>query len=346
MGGPPLSFARPEVLALAPFLVLVVSLSLRAQWVRGLKLVDAYGGGAAAERLTGRDLTPFPVLRLGALLVAVGALTVAAAGPERSEDPAGDDEAVDVVVALDLSMSMLAEDVGTSRIRRATEIVSRITEVLPEDRVAVTVFADWPYTLVPPTDDPALVRFFADSLNPVFLGNRDQGTALASVLSHARRTLDARRRPDASGVIILISDGEIHGEASEVIDSTSWAAADGVQVWTASLGTTGGAPLPDPAVEGASLRDDEGATVMTRMNEALLRDVASAGGGNYYGATSERGVRALLGDLTDITGAISTADGRPRLAFWLTLLALPLLLLEGAVDAGRRLGAGFARRRL
>jgi Ca-activated chloride channel family protein len=243
-----------------------------------------------------------------------------------------------VVVAVDLSMSMAAEDVGTSRAQRASEVVARLNEGLPSERVGVAVFADWPYTLLPLTDDPGLVRFFATSLSPRLVAERDQGTDLGAVLVHARRTLDARRRPDAQGLIVLVSDGEVHGDPSSVLDSARVAAGeglDGVWIWTAGVGSAAGGVIPLGDEEGSLLLDESGAPALARFDEGVLREVARAGGGGFYDVSTEVGLARLVEDLTLLTGLADRDLEVPPLAVLLALLALPALLWEGLADSGR-----------
>ena len=333
-----MTFERLDLLTLAPLLILTLSLGVTAQWRRGLRLVDAYGGRAPARRLASRDLWRFPTSRLVGLVVASAALTAAAAGPQGAADPTpGSERPLDLVVALDISLSMAAEDIGSSRVERATEVVKRLTEALPEGRVGVAVFAGWPYTLVPLTDDPNVVRFFTESLSAVRVAERDQGSSLGAVVTHARRALEDRRRPAAEPVILLLTDGEAHDGAAGVLDSVAVAATDGVCLWTAGLGTEAGGPLVEPGSEGTFLVDADGTPVVARMNETLLRDMAAGGGGSYHDVSDEGGLRALLDGLTGVTRDTGSEDGGSRPAFWLTLLGLALLLWDGTTDSGRRL---------
>ena len=344
MGGAAVTFERLELLALAPLLILTLSLSVTAQWRRGVRLVDAYGGREAATRLASRDLWRFPTSRLVALVVAGAALTIAAAGPGGAADPTPESERpMDLVIALDISLSMAAEDIGSSRVERATEVVTRLTDALPEERVGVAVFAGWPYTLVPLTDDPNVVRFFTESLHATMVAERDQGTSLGAVVVHARRTLESRRRPAAEPVILLLTDGEAHDDGAGVLDSVAAAATDGVRLWTAGLGTEAGGPLAEPESEGTFLVDANGTPVVARMNEPLLRDIAATGGGSYHDVSDERGLRALLDDLTGVARDTDAEDGSSRLALWLTLLGLALLVWEGTADSGRRLKPSTTR---
>ena len=330
-----MTFSRPELLALAPIVVLLLTLAVAAQSRRHRRLADAFGGGVAARRLTSRDLYNFPRRRLLCLIGAGAALTVAAAGPHVGLSAALDpNQPVDLVMAVDLSLSMTGTDVGPSRLERAKEVVNEIAESMPNERLGLTVFADWPYTVLPMTDDPALVRFFTQALTPDLVAERDQGTSLASVITHARQMLDARRRPEAQQVILLITDGEGHEDEAAILDSVAAAAADGVRIWTAGVGTGGGSRLTTLGVDPVPVMGDDGQPVVSRLDEALLRRIADAGGGGYRNVNGGAGLRALLGGFRRADSA-SVRGGEPvGAALWLVLLALPLLFVEGKMDAG------------
>lgn len=338
-----MTFQRPELLALAPVLVLIVSLGVTAQWRRAIRLVDAYGGETAARRLSPSNLRAFPVTRLVSLLGACLALTAAAAGPMDTLEEPESDRPIDLVVALDLSLSMTAEDVGSSRAQRATQILSQLADALPEERIGVAVFADWPYTLVPLTHDLDVVRFFGATLSPELVADRDQGTGLGAVVTHARATLEQRKREEAEPAILLLSDGESHGAMASVLDSVAAATADGVRLWTGGLGTTGGASLPRAGSPGETLVDESGAPVVARLDESLLRQMADVGGGSYHNLSRDGGVSSLLDEMIGASREPIPGDRWANLAFWLTLLVVPLLLLEGTADSPHRLTSSGRR---
>ena len=329
-----MTFSRPEMLALIPVVVLILALAVSAQSRRHRKLADAFGGAAAARRLTSRDLTSFPRRRLACLIGAGVAMSLAAAGPYvdlgATLDPT---QPVDLVIAVDLSLSMTGTDVGPSRLERAKSVVRELTESMPNERLALTVFADWPYSVLPMTDDPALVRFFAEPLSPDLVEERDQGTSFALVITHAHEMLETRRRPEAQQVILLITDGEGHEDEAEILDAVAVVAAGGVRVWTAGVGTSGGSELvtldPDPLPVLA----DDGEPVVSRLNDGLLRRIASAGGGGYRNVSGGIGLRSLLGVFRRANVDSTPGGEAVGSALWLILLAIPLLFLESRMDA-------------
>ncbi len=337
-------FERPELLALGPLVVLVVSLGVCAHWRRAIRLSDAYGGPVPGRRLGHRKLGSFPVGRLAALLLAGLALTGAAAEPRLEPEAQPSSDPIDLVVALDISLSMTAADVGPSRALRATEILSALADALPGERIGVAVFADWPYTLVPLTDDSDVIRFFGGTLGPELVAERDQGTGLGAVVTHARATLESRRREDAEPAILLLSDGESYVDRGSILDSVAVATDGGVRLWTGGVGTARGTPLVRPG-SGEPLLDEAGAPVVTRLDEALLRSMAGAGGGSYHDVSQDRGLRALLDEIAG-EAREPTQEQPTDLAFLLSLLALPLLFWEGTADSPHRLPGSRARREI
>jgi Ca-activated chloride channel family protein len=331
-----MTFARPELLGLSVVAALLLALAIIAGWWR-LRRLERLLGDTASWRLLPAGALRFPVARLGAAVAAAGALGLAAAEPRgRTEDPPPAATPLDLAVAVDVSLSMGASDAAPSRILRAREVVAELADAFPGARLVLVVFADWPYTLVPPTDDPGVVRWFAESLQADLVVDRDQGTALAAAIEHASEALAARPRgPDqgARRVVLVVTDGGAHDDSDAVLEAARTAADDGVEIWTAGLGTTRGIELE---TETGPVLDATGAPVLTQLDERLLVDVAAAGGGAYEDVGGERGLRSLIARLQDVNASVAS-DGRepPDATLLLALLALALILGEGALD-GRR----------
>jgi Ca-activated chloride channel family protein len=308
----------------------VLAITLGAHWRRLRRLEQGFTS-AAFRRLLPAGLGRFPSARFLCLVGGGLALGLAAAGPAWTL-PEGDERPpLDVAIAVDLSLSMSATDAAPSRIARAREIIAQLSEELPSVRFSLVVFAGWPYTLLPPTDDASLVRYFAQSLDVGLVPPFNNGTALAEALETSRYALESRPSEDARQVVLLITDGG--GEANEAaLDNAAWLQEGGFEVWVAGLGSDTGTPL---FVEGAPLLN-EGAPVVASLNEPLLRDIAAAGGGRYVDVTRDDGFEALLADLRDASGDTEGPPPPPvDAAFLLVLLAIPLFLWEAAADLGR-----------
>lgn len=328
-----MTFLRPGLLLLGPLVAIFLSLALTFQWRRISRLGRSYDD-LAVQRLISRSLQGFPTGRMICLLVVSLALAAGAAGPRPvAPEPPEPAPPLDIAVAVDVSASMSAGDVEPTRIGRAREVIDRVAESLPSARIVLIVFADWPYTLVPPTDDPAVVRYFARSLSADLVVDRDQGTSFSSALSHARAALDARSRPGARRAILVLSDGGAHEDMADILGAATAASSDDVPIWTAGVGTREGAELTTNA---GPLLDAGGRTVVATLDDGLLSEIARAGGGEYHDVSNNRGVRALLAELGTLDeDGTGEHQGPMDLTFLLTLLAVPLLLWEGGSDAGR-----------
>lgn len=335
-----MTFERPDLLGLAPVLVLLTVLALLNQWRRGVRLVEAFGGTATALRLMGRRLDRFPVLRMVVVLASIPLLVLAAAGPTPDVGDEAPVTPVDLLIAVDVSHSMTGTDIAPSRIRRAQELVVGIVSAGIADRVALTVFADWAYRLVPLTDDGAVVDFFAPWVVPDLVSSRDQGTSLGLLVEHAVETW--RERPGVGGIpiILVVSDGEAHDGAETVLSATRAAVDAGALVWTAGIGTPAGSPLT-LAGSTAPLLDGSGTPVVAGYDEGLLRQMADAGRGAFHEITDAEDVDDLIADLRSVSGrADAVPESTQDPTVWLILAGLGLLLIDALLDAGV-----FARRR-
>lgn len=330
-----MTFERPEILALTPWVAAALALLVLLQWRRGARLVRAWGGREPAWRLLGRDLSRLPWLRVLVLASAGAGLALAASGPAPAEpEEPPPPTPVDLIVAVDVSLSMTAADVEGSRIGQARSLLERIVEEGAADRFALAIFADWPYVLVPLTDDGDVITFFSPWVAPELVGTRDQGTSLPAVVGQARRVWEARRREDARAVVLVVTDGEAHGTEAELLDSVRVAADAGMEIWTAGVGTTGGAPIFLPGSDGAPLLHD-GSPVVSGYDRGLLETMARDGRGLFHDISSDAGIGSLIDDLRGgLTGGDAPGDAPPDAAFWLVLAAFALLTLEAGLDAG------------
>jgi Ca-activated chloride channel family protein len=327
------TLVRPELLGLAPIAAALLTLAVLARWWR-LRRLQELVGAAALARLLPDGALRFPLARVLCMVVAAAALGLAVAEPRREvTEPPPPAAPLDLAIAVDVSLSMGAADAEPSRVGRAQQVVSQLAQALPAARIVLVVFADWPYTLVPPTDDAEVVRYFADALRADLVVDRDQGTALAAAVDHAAAALGSRPRVGARRVVLLVSDGGTHDDPAAVVASARAAAQAGIEVWTAGLGSARGTELETAT---GPVLDASGAPVLTRLEERLLSDVAAAGGGIYAEVSEDGGLRSLVARLQD-SSPTRAAEGRspPDAVLLLALLALALMLWEGALDGAR-----------
>jgi Ca-activated chloride channel homolog len=333
------SFQDPRLLWLAILLPGIVALGVWSWTRRRRRAARVLGSADLLERLGAGDLRAFPVQRLLLLCLAAAALGLAAAGPRWGLETVEEGGlSADLVLALDVSRSMLAADVTPDRMERQRVLARRIVQALPGDRIGLVAFAGRAYSLAPLTADHGALNLYLDALDPDIVSQG--GSSLSSAIRHAA---DVVRGPGDSGrgVVVLVSDGEALEDRDAVIRAADRAARLGVTIHTVGIGTRQGAPVPArPSGDGRVVgytRGPDGEIVMSRLEDELLRDVAGRTGGRYLslgdaGATDAL-IRTLRG-LDRVESEVSTGvRQRPRHA-WFILLALALLVVDGVVGRG------------
>lgn len=196
---------------------------------------------------------------------------------------------VEIMICLDVSNSMLAEDYSPNRLERAKLAVSRVVDKLSGDRIGLIVFAGEPFVQLPITTDYVSAKMFMGSIStesvPV------QGTAVGAAINTAIKSFSAQS--EKSRAIIVITDGENHED--DALEAAKQAAELGIRVYTIGIGSPEGKPIP---MNGSLLKDNEGNIVVTRLDEQALRDIAQAGGGAYVRAgNSEFGLQPIVDNI-------------------------------------------------
>lgn len=232
-------------------------------------------------------------------IAAWGLLVIGAADPQigtRLEEVKK--KGIDVILAVDLSTSMLCEDLSPSRLENAKHEIVKFVDGLKGDRVGIVVFAGSAIVHCPLTTDYGAVKLMTKVMQPDLMP--EPGTALADAINAARKSFNS---PDVkSRVIVIITDGEDHEEAA--IDAAKDAAKEGIRIYTIGVGTPSGAPIP---VKGGKMtdagfkRDQSGQVVVTRLNEVLLEQIADAGNGKYlHGTQSGKELDAIWSDISSM----------------------------------------------
>lgn len=196
-------------------------------------------------------------------------------------------EGVDVVFALDVSRSMLAEDVAPNRLEKAKQIISRIIDKLGSDRVGIIIYAGNAYPLLPITTDQAAAKMFLQNAEPNMVSS--QGTAINEALKLGKSYFDDDEQTNR--YLFLISDGEDHEEnVSYIADE---ATKEGIKIFTIGVGEADGGPIPikrNGTLVGYK-KDRKGEVVITRLNDQTLQKIASDGNGEYmYGSNTTKTV--------------------------------------------------------
>jgi Ca-activated chloride channel family protein len=190
----------------------------------------------------------------------------------------------DLMVCLDVSNSMLAEDLKPNRISRAKQALTQLVNQLEGDRVGIVVFAGTSFVHLPITSDYTAAKTFIDVIDTKLI--ETQGTAIAECLEKAFSSFENQEQTKRSRSIILISDGEDNEEGA--LDVTKDIAKDGVVINTIGLGQTEGTPIPVYDRHGQSQykKDANGNIVLTKLNETLLKNIAKEGNGVYIRANN------------------------------------------------------------
>ena len=195
----------------------------------------------------------------------------------------------EIMICLDVSNSMLAEDYSPSRLDRAKLAISRVVDKLQGDRIGLIIFAGTSFVQLPITTDYVSAKMFLGSIDtgsvPV------QGTAIGDAILTAAKSFSAQS--EKSRAIIVITDGENHED--DAVDAARQAAELGIKVYTVGVGSLRGQPIPK---DGELMKDSEGNIVVTRLDEATLRKIAEVGGGAYVHAGNEEfGLNPIIEDI-------------------------------------------------
>ena len=195
----------------------------------------------------------------------------------------------EIMIVLDVSNSMLAEDYSPNRLERAKLAISRLVDKLRDDRIGLIVFAGNSFVQLPITTDYVSAKMFLNTITTESVPI--QGTAIGEAINMALRSFSAQS--EKSRAIIVITDGENHED--DPVAAAAQAAEMGVRVFTIGVGSPEGKPIP---MDGELLKDKEGNIVVTRLDESVLQEVAKAGDGVYVRAgNSEFGLNPIIDDI-------------------------------------------------
>jgi Ca-activated chloride channel family protein len=232
---------------------------------------------------------------------------------------------VDVVIAIDVSKSMLAEDIKPNRLERARQLVYKLMEQLPNDRVGLVLFAGRAYLQMPLTTDHGAARMYIQQAGPEVVPT--QGTIISEALRASNSAFNSKERKFKS--IILITDGEDHDP--QAVPLAQQLAQDGVMINTIGIGSTEGAPIMDPATN-ENKKDQNGNTVISKLNEAELQQLAGATKGVYVKLNEvDAAVNAITKQLSTIesTSLDDNAFRDYKSYFqWFLAIAFGLLMIE------------------
>ena len=268
-----------------------------------------------------------PIWKFGMLILALILLIVAAARPQYGQkEKTVKRQGIEVMVALDISNSMLAEDVAPNRLDRAKQMLSKMIDNMVDDKVGLVVFAGDAFTQLPITCDYVSAKMFLNTISPTLIPT--QGTAIGAALQTAITSFGAQES-EAGRAIILITDGENHED--DAIAAAKKANELGMQVFVIGIGKPEGAPIPKPGTNDY-FKDRAGQVVVSRLNEEMCQQIAVAGNGAYVRCdNTNTAMRALQQELdriatTELESTVYADYNEQYQSF--VLIALLLLAIE------------------
>lgn len=333
-------FVHPELL----WLLLSLPLMAVGNWWIAMRrqraLFEFAGGREHLERFARQVNVHLRVAKLILVYLALAMAIVAASRPQWGNRLEAIERAgVDVVVVLDNSLSMAAEDIAPSRLGQAGHEIDSLLKSIEGNRVALITFAGQASLVCPLTLDHAALRLFLETLEPESV--QIPGTALAEALRLAIRAFGSEAATDRSRALVLFSDGEDHeGGLEDVIPELTSA---GITVYAVGCGTARGAPIPLEGPGGMRAgykKDRDSKVVTTRLDETVLEQLALESGGRYYRATpAETEVQDIVGSLTAMDakefGAVLRTRYEERYQIPLSI-ALIALLAESLLGDRRK----------
>lgn len=268
-----------------------------------------------------------PIVKFALLMGALSLLIIAAARPQYGQqEKTVKRQGIEVMVALDISNSMLAEDVAPNRLDRAKQMLSKMIDNMVDDKVGLVVFAGEAFTQLPITCDYVSAKMFLNTISPKLIPT--QGTAIGAALQTAIRSFGSQES-DAGRAIILITDGENHED--DAIAAAKQAQELGIQVFVIGIGKPEGSPIPVPGTNDY-IKDRSGQVVVSRLNEEMCQEIAQAGKGAYVRCdNTNTAMRALQQELdriatTDLETTIYADYNEQYQSF--VLIALLILVID------------------
>lgn len=268
-------FRFEDPIYLWALLVIPVLLLIRlAGWRRRRSKLRKFGDPELVRQLMPNVSKFRPTVKFWLLLVAWALLVVMVARPQVGAEVQRDKRnGIEAIICLDISNSMLAQDVAPSRLDKSKLLVESLVDRFTNDKIGLIVFAGDAYVQLPITSDYVSAKMFLQNIDPSLI--QTQGTDIAQAINLG---LHSFTQADKIGrAIIVITDGEDHEGGA--MEAAAEARKKGVNVFILGVGDTKGAPIPTG--DGGYMKDRSGQTVMTALNEQMCREVAQAGSGKY-----------------------------------------------------------------
>lgn len=280
-------FEEPTYLYLLLLLPFLAAFYLYSNY-RRRKAIRKFGDPVLMAQLMPNVSKYRPDVKFWLVFAAIGLFAVLLARPQfGSKLETVKRQGVEVMIALDISNSMLAQDVQPSRLEKAKRLVAQLVDKMENDKVGMIVFAGDAFTQLPITSDYISAKMFLESINPSLISK--QGTAIGAAINLATRSFTPQE--GVGRAVIVITDGENHEGGA--VEAAKAAAEKGIQVSVLGVGMPDGAPIP---VEGTNdfRRDRDGNVVVTRLNEQMCQEIAQAGDGIYVRVDNSNAAQKVI----------------------------------------------------
>lgn len=318
-------FAYPNALFLYIPLLLIVALFLYASYKRRSDL-RKYGSPELLGAMIPEASRHRPQLKFWLTFAALCFMVLLLARPQfGTKIETVKRQGIETVIALDISNSMMAQDVAPNRLERSKNVISRLVDGFEDDKVGLIVFAGDAFIQLPITNDFISAKLFLESISPSLITR--QGTNIKAAIDMATRSFTPRE--GVGKAIIIITDGENHEGGA--VEAAKAAAEKGMMVYVMGVGTPEGAPIPEGRGNDFR-RDKEGNVIVTKLNEQMCQEIAAAGNGVYIRIDNTGNAQKILQKEVDKlakadldTAVYSEHDEQFQVMAW---IAFVLLLLE------------------
>jgi len=324
-------FANPDFLYLLLALPVLIAFFIYTGIARK-RAIRKYGSPELVLQLMPEASPKRQRLKFWLLLTAMTVVIFVIAGPQfGSKLETVKRQGVEIMVCLDVSNSMMAEDIKPNRLEKAKQMLARMTDNFSNDKVGLIVFAGDAFTQLPITADYISAKMFLTSINPSMVSS--QGTAIGAAINLAMRSFTPNE--SSAKTILLITDGENHED--DAVKAAMSAAEKSVKVNVVGIGLPQGAPIPVGSSASNFLKDNTGNVVITQLNETMCQEIAAAGKGIYVRAdNTNSALRTLQSEInkmdkTELDSKVySEYDEQFQLLAWIALILLTLeyLVLE------------------
>ena len=324
-------FANPDILYLLLILPLLIALFIYSNYRRRQR-IQKYGDPSMLEELMPNVSKHRSDLKFWLTFSAIALVIFMLARPQfGSKMETVKRSGVEAVIALDISNSMMAEDVTPSRLEKSKKLISRLVDTFNNDKVGMIVFAGEAFTQLPITSDYISAKMFLESINPSLIAT--QGTDIGAAIRLAMKSFTPNE--GVGRAIVVITDGENHEGGA--LEAAKEAAEKNMQVFILGIGSPEGSPIPVERGSNNFRKDKDGNVIVTRLNEQMCQEIAKAGNGLYIRVDNSNSAEKILNNeiaklsKSDVESQVFTEyDEQFQALAWLVLilLVIEMLILE------------------